>query len=69
MNVSEMLARNARMYPDGTALIESVPAKGIRKEISWREFDERANRIANFLIASGIGKRRAARAAIGGMWA
>jgi acyl-CoA synthetase (AMP-forming)/AMP-acid ligase II len=51
-----MLARNARMYPDETALIELRPSKKIRKEISWKGFDERANRIANALIAKGIRK-------------
>ncbi len=56
MNVAEMLAKNARTYPDDTALIELIPGKKIRNEISWKEFDERANRIANALVARGIGK-------------
>ena len=56
MNVAEMLARNARMYPDDTALIELRPGKNIRNEISWQEFDERANRLANALMARGIRK-------------
>ena len=56
MTVSEMLARNARMYPEDSALIELKPSKKIRKEITWREFDERANRIANALIDRGVGK-------------
>jgi len=56
MNISEMLARNARMYPDEIALIELRPGKNVRKEISWKEFDERANRLANALIARGIKK-------------
>ena len=56
MDLSAMLARNARTYPDATALIELIPARNIRKEITWLEFDEKANRIANALIARGIGK-------------
>ena len=52
--ISEMLARNARMYPDDIALIELKPSKNIRKEITWKEFDGRANRVANALIAMGI---------------
>ena len=56
MTISEMLARNARMYPDDTALIELRPSKKIRKEITWKQFDERANKIANALIDRGIGK-------------
>ncbi len=44
MNISEMLARKAQRYPEEVALVELVPSKGFRKEITWREFDERANR-------------------------
>jgi len=56
MNISEMLTRNARLYPDEPALIELTPSEKLRKEISWREFDERANRIANALVERGIKK-------------
>ena len=56
MTIAEMLARNARMYPNDSALIELRPSKGIRKEITWKQFDERANRVANALIARGIRK-------------
>jgi acyl-CoA synthetase (AMP-forming)/AMP-acid ligase II len=56
MNISEMLARNARMYPDDTALIELRPSAGARKEISWRQFDERVNRLSNALIEMGVRK-------------
>src|SRR4030042_384318 len=54
--ISEMLAKNAAIYPDDIALIELRPSKGIRKEITWKEFDERANRVANALIDRGIRK-------------
>jgi len=56
MTITEMLARNARMYPDESALIELKPSQKVRREISWRVFDERANRIANALAARGVGK-------------
>lgn len=56
MNISEMLARNARIVPNNIALVERIPSKQIRKEITWKEFDERVNRIANALIARGIRK-------------
>ncbi|MFC1910772.1 AMP-binding protein, partial [Chloroflexota bacterium] len=56
MTIVEMLVRNARMYPDDSALIELKPGKGFRKEITWKEFDERANRMANALRERGIGK-------------
>jgi len=54
--ISEMLAQNARIYPDEVALIELMPSKKIRKEITWEQFDKRANRIANALKGKGIGK-------------
>jgi acyl-CoA synthetase (AMP-forming)/AMP-acid ligase II len=56
MTIAEMLARNARTYPDQSALIELKPSQQIRHEISWRLFDERANRVANALAARGVGK-------------
>ena len=56
MTISEMLARNARMYPEDSALIELKPSEKIRKEITWKKFDERANRIANALISRGVAK-------------
>ncbi|NWF77777.1 MAG: acyl--CoA ligase, partial [Chloroflexi bacterium] len=56
MNISEMLARNARMYPTEPALIELRPSTGVRKEITWREFDERVNKVANALVDRGARK-------------
>jgi acyl-CoA synthetase (AMP-forming)/AMP-acid ligase II len=56
MTISEMLNRNARLFPDDVALIELAPDEGKRKEISWREFDKRANQIANALRNRGIKK-------------
>jgi len=54
--ISDMLAQNARLYPDDVALIELKPSQNIRKEITWKQFDERANRIANMLTDKEIGK-------------
>lgn len=56
MTIAEMLARNARMYPEDSALIELKPSKKIRKEITWKRFDERANKIVKALINRGVGK-------------
>jgi len=56
MTIIDMLKNNANKYPDETALIELKPSKDIRLEISWREFDERSNRVANALIDRGIKK-------------
>jgi len=56
MTISEMLARNARIYPEDIALIEIKPSEQLRREITWKEFDEKANRVANALISMGVGK-------------
>jgi len=56
MIITEILARNARMYGDEIALVEREPAKNLRKQITWREFDDRANKVANALMAGGIRK-------------
>lgn len=56
MTIAEMLAGNARMYPDDSALIELRPGQKIRKEVTWKELDERANSIANALIDRGVSR-------------
>ncbi|NCO59566.1 MAG: AMP-dependent synthetase [Deltaproteobacteria bacterium CG_4_8_14_3_um_filter_51_11] len=56
MIIGEILARNARMYGEETALIERDPAKSKRVAITWKQFDETANRIANALLKRGIRK-------------
>ena len=56
IHIGEMLARNARMYPHDVALVERIPAEKKRWEITWKQFDERANRFANVLKKKGIGK-------------
>ncbi|MEA1922304.1 MAG: AMP-binding protein [Pseudomonadota bacterium] len=55
MLITEILARNGRMYADETALIERDPEHNSRREISWVEFDRQANQIANLLRSRGIG--------------
>ena len=37
-------------------LVESVPDKAFRAEMTWRAFDEKANRFANFLLSRGFAK-------------
>src|SRR3972149_8870389 len=56
IHIGEMLARNARLYPNDVALIERIPAEKKRIEITWRQFDEKVNRFANVLIHKGIKK-------------
>jgi long-chain acyl-CoA synthetase len=56
MTITEMLARNARLYPDSPALIEITPSQNLRRVITWKEFENNANRFANALIARGVKK-------------
>ncbi len=56
MLITEILARNARMYPDETALIERVPSENLRREITWAQFNNDSNKIANYLLSQGIKK-------------
>ena len=56
MIITEILARNARMYSDETSLIERDPANNRRVAITWKEFDRMANRIAGALIWRGVRK-------------
>lgn len=56
MIIGEILARNARMYGNEAALVERDGGTGKRREITWKEFDEIANKIANALIAKGVRK-------------
>jgi len=56
MHIGEILARNARLYPDDVALVERVPSERRRSQITWKQFDEGANRFANALLRKGIRK-------------
>jgi acyl-CoA synthetase (AMP-forming)/AMP-acid ligase II len=56
IHIGEILARNARLYPNDVALIERVPGENRRSEITWKQFDEGVNRFANVLIKKGIKK-------------
>lgn len=56
MNVTDLVTKNARLYPNNIAFVEVRPISKIRKEISWALFNERTNRIANALIAKKITK-------------
>ncbi len=56
MLLTEILARNARMYGEETALIERVPSLGRRSEITWRQFYHQANAFSWALIGFGLKK-------------
>ena len=52
--IVDMLENNALKYPDEIALIELKPSKNYRRTITWKEFDDSANKIANYLVSRGI---------------
>jgi len=76
MPITELLEKNAKLYPSEIALIEinpeheNVPAdtswteyslvemnyqeNTYRRELSWKDFDCRANRFAHLLLANGV---------------
>jgi len=77
MIITQVLEKNAAMYPDDVSLveinpsewenhkpvtwreyelIESAPAGGYRREMTWKEFDDKANRFANLLLTRGVKK-------------
>ncbi len=56
MLITEILSRNARTYGSEIALIEREPALNRRVVITWQEFDDQANRVAQALIQKGIKK-------------
>jgi len=56
MNMIDIIARNARFYPQHTAFVEVRPVSRSRRAISWAQFDERINRLAGSLIEKGVSK-------------
>ncbi|MEJ2642778.1 MAG: AMP-binding protein [Desulfosarcinaceae bacterium] len=56
MLITEILARNARMYRDEIALIEREPERHRRTTLTWKAFDDRANRLAQALLRLGVRK-------------
>jgi len=56
VHIGEILARNARLYPDSVALVERTPGEKKRSQITWKQFDDQVNRFANVLIHKGIKK-------------
>jgi len=40
---------NAKKYPDKEYLIERTPSKDLRRVLTWKEFNEESNKVANYL--------------------
>ncbi|MCF8110215.1 MAG: AMP-binding protein [Desulfobacteraceae bacterium] len=56
MVLTEILARNARVYGDRIALIERDPGLNRRREITWEQFYRQSNAFSNALINMGVAK-------------
>ncbi|MBU1172086.1 MAG: AMP-binding protein [Proteobacteria bacterium] len=56
MLITDILKENADLYRDKPALVERIPEKGTRREITWKTFDEQANRLAHTLMELGVSK-------------
>jgi len=54
MTIIELLSNNAKLYANEVSLVEREPSFGSRREITWLEFENQANKIANALIDFGV---------------
>ncbi|MEN6616529.1 MAG: class I adenylate-forming enzyme family protein [Syntrophorhabdus sp.] len=50
MNFAMFSGLNASKFPQREFIIESYPSKKQRRSLTWKQFDDQANRIANYLI-------------------
>ncbi|MCU0595325.1 MAG: acyl--CoA ligase [Desulfobacterota bacterium] len=57
MNLIDVIAKFARLSPKSPAFVEVRPLSGLRQEITWKEFHDRTNRIANSLLQEGVKKQ------------
>ncbi|MBE6564013.1 MAG: acyl--CoA ligase [Ruminococcaceae bacterium] len=56
MPITAFLEKNADLYPNDICLVERTPAENARRAITWKEFDDAANRFANLLLSYGVTK-------------
>lgn len=49
MNFASYCIINAQKYPDKEFLVEWTPSKDKRRALTWKEFNEQTNRVANYL--------------------
>lgn len=49
MNFAYFGMMNAKKYPDQEFLIERNPERGARRVLTWKQFNEQTNRVANYL--------------------
>lgn len=56
MIITRILAQNAQQFSQDIALIEREPAQNLRRQISWTQFYQFSNRLANALAENGVEK-------------
>ena len=56
MTILDLVSRNAELYPSDTALVELKPSTNYRRTITWKEFDDKINRLATAMATRGIGR-------------
>ncbi len=54
MNIVDVIAKQARLYPNDPAFVEVKPVSGVREQIRWADFEERTNRLAERLLHKGV---------------
>ncbi len=52
MNFAMFSGLNASKFPDREFLIESYPSRNYRRSVNWRQYNDQANKIANYLLKS-----------------
>ncbi len=50
MNFAMFSGLNASKFPKREFIIESYPSKNLRRSLTWEQFDDQANKVANYLI-------------------
>ena len=56
MPITQLLSKNAQLYPKEVSLVERQPMIDGRREITWLEFENQSNKIANALMEYGVKK-------------
>jgi acyl-CoA synthetase (AMP-forming)/AMP-acid ligase II len=56
MRITDILTQNSRLYRDKIALVERIPARSARKELTWHQFYTMSCQLANGLWQHGIKK-------------
>lgn len=56
MIITDILARNSRVFKNDIALIERSPEEHRRRKITWEEFYQFSNKLGNSLVDNGVKK-------------